>query len=496
MLLPPFHLARRVAHSVLLDCSLQNAHCGPSLDYIFRREPMKPAVIAHATAVVYGVLRHRSLLDFALAQLTSLDPIDESCRTTLRIGAFEMLVLNVDPSRAVSGAVQTQSERWAKGLANGVLRSLSEKRQTLLRPEEDERLSPIQALAVRRSLPEWLLVELEGRLGWKGVKEWARQTAKPPPLALRTNPVQAKASQVEETLKSHGISTRRWMPNAERDRAMERSGTPLLIHSRGHSVPSIPGYSEGWWSVQDAASQLATRLAAPPPHALVLDMCAAPGGKACHLAQHLADTGKVLAVDINAHKLKRVQKQAERLRLRSVSTAHMDATDAGALSTLLEEHGGARNASAADLLSIPTGKADCVMLDAPCSGLGTLRRNPECRYTSQDDVRELSRLQDRLLDAAAKCVLPGGSLTYTVCTPTVAEGPERVKELLRRRPGWFEVEEIPTALKPFAGSLAQHHDDSSTSTKYSCINTWTHLHDECDTFFAVKLKRSLKSQNE
>jgi 16S rRNA (cytosine967-C5)-methyltransferase len=180
-----------------------------------------------------------------------------------------------------------------------------------------------------------------------------------------------------------------------------------LLLQGGGEVSVLPGFAEGWWSVQDPAAQMVGMLAAPAKGETVLELCAAPGGKTTHLAEMMAGEGTVIAVEVQERKLSLIRAACERLRLSCVAPRAADATDAAALLALLQEQG--REA------------ADSIVLDAPCSGFGTLRRNPEHRSQGASHLAGLQALQGRLLEAAATRLKPGGSLTYSVCTPLVGE---------------------------------------------------------------------------
>uniref|UniRef100_A0A7S0P4A9 SAM-dependent MTase RsmB/NOP-type domain-containing protein n=1 Tax=Calcidiscus leptoporus TaxID=127549 RepID=A0A7S0P4A9_9EUKA len=190
----------------------------------------------------------------------------------------------------------------------------------------------------------------------------------------------------------------------------------------------------------------------------------------------MRDTGAVVAVELQQKKLRLIRANSERLRLASVAAHALDATNASALLALLAARAVGCDASQG---------ADVVVLDAPCSGMGTLRRNPEHRYQDCSRLEQLTALQDRLLDAAAQCVRPGGALVYSVCSPLEREGGERVRAFLRRHPAFTCPPVHTTHLEPFAA------DDAALGGERRVVRSWTHRHRGCDSFFAARVIRDL-----
>jgi 16S rRNA (cytosine967-C5)-methyltransferase len=506
--------SRSVAHEVLLRCARDGAFAGRVLDSALQRVDLSASDAGLATQLVYGVLRNERLLDFSLGQLAPrLDKVDDSTLAALRIGAFEMLELRTADHAAVDQAVSLERRPHVRKFVNGVLRNLARRRDagTLAPPEAA--LPPLAALAVRHSLPEWLLSKLEAPLGAAGVAEWAAANQPPPPLALRVNTRRATAANVSLSLSATGADVQ------------PVPGMPDALYVRGAgSVTSLPGFSEGLWTVQDPAAQLVGHLARPPVGGFVLELCAAPGGKTAHLAEMMGDCGRLVALDVPG-KVGLVRSSADRMGLTCVAAVGGDGTDAHALHALLRQQaaefstGGAQPGRQAGLtgtagagsppdmpalsqsdpntlsedggLGAPDAAlADAVVCDAPCSGLGTLRRNPELRGTTAERLVELCALQAALLDAASTCVRPGGSLTYSTCSPLREEGEGAVAAFLARETGrHFSCEPIVLdhpILEPYVC------DAPELGGSRRCIRSWTHTHG-CDSFFAARLTRAAHS---
>lgn len=462
---------RAVAHSVLLRCARNGAFAERALTGALGKASLSSADTALATTLVYGVLREQRLLDFQLEQLTRVNRTDDACLTALRIGAFELTQLRTPDHAAVGEAVALARDPRRRGFLNGVLRNLARRRngegnETLQEPEA--LLSPREALAVRCSIPGWLLSNVAaalpgGEAGEAALAAWASSCQQTPRLAVRVNLRRASVADVSAKLTEAGAQVE----------VMPQLPCTLLV-SGGGEPRLLPGFAEGEWTVQDPGAQAVALLAAPPKGGVVLDLCAAPGGKTAHLAELMGDSGTVLSVDVHANKLGLIRDSCTRLGLQSVSARATDATDADALRALL-------------IKAAECERAEAVVVDAPCSGLGTLRRNPELRAKPQAEfeahARKLLALQTKLLDAAASRVAEGGSLTYSVCTPRPEECEEVVAAFLERHPQFS----CPSIDDPQL--LAFATDSAALGGERKCIRTWSHVH-ECDSHFAARMVRS------
>jgi 16S rRNA (cytosine967-C5)-methyltransferase len=220
------------------------------------------------------------------------------------------------------------------------------------------------------------------------------------------------------------------------------------------TIQKLPGFSEGWWTIQDSSAQLVSHLLDPQAGDVVIDACAAPGGKTTHIAELMGDEGKIWACDKAASRLKKLKENAQRLQLKSIQICTGDS----------------RN------FSQFTNSADRVLLDAPCSGLGTLHRRPDIRWrVTPATVDELSVLQGELLEQAASWVKPGGVLVYATCTLHQQENEGVILPFLERHSHW-QIEP-PPADSPL----------SAFSTPQGWLKVWPHRH-QMDGFFMVRLK--------
>jgi 16S rRNA (cytosine967-C5)-methyltransferase len=312
-------------------------------------------------------------------------------------------------NEAVEVAKELKAAR-ATGFVNAVLRRLSETRAA---PEPPPReVDPVGHVAALTAHPRWIV---ERWFRWLGPQETERLCAadqEQAPATVRVARRKATVAQAQEALRKSGIESRpgRYAPDA------------LILAAGAPPALDIEGHERGLFQAQDEAAQLVSIFAAPERNARILDACAAPGGKACHLAE-IADRGSVLAVDLHARKAGAIAEAALRLGLGNLTARAADAT-----------------------LPIPDAAEesfDLVLLDAPCSGLGTLRRHPEVKLRrTPEDVDRLARLQAKLLASVQRYVRPGGTLVYALCTLMPEECDEQVQRFLAACPA-FRVDRPP-----------------------------------------------------
>ena len=384
-----FAILRRVEEGGAYASVLLEARTGSLAD---------PRDAALLTEIVLGVLRRRSALDHALSAVASrrVEEIDPPVRTALRIGAYSLLMLDRVPEfAAVDTAVELTrgaGARAAAGFVNGILRRVAREGRVLLPAPPDE--GDVEGLALFHSHPAWWTRRLVGRFGWRTAEAILEANNVLAPSVL------APAVQgLAERLAREGVATE---PGALVPEALRVvSGVPQKTRA----------FHEGAFWIQDEASQLVPRLLSDPIGPRVADLCAAPGGKTLGLAQRLPEGGVLIAGDRSAKRLSRLVRNLARVRSRGVAPIALDL--------------------AAEALPIREEALDDVLVDAPCSGTGTLRRHPEIRWRlAEGDLAVLAARQLRLLDRAATLVRPGGRLVYSVCSIEPEEGPEVVARFL------------------------------------------------------------------
>jgi 16S rRNA (cytosine967-C5)-methyltransferase len=408
-----------------------------------------PREVALLTEIVLGVLRRRRLLDHAIAAAATrpLGDLDRAVLTAIRIGAYALLYLDRIPDfAAVDTAVALVKEAgWAKaaGFANGVLRKIARLRSALLPapPESGD----VEALSLFRSHPAWWTRRVVSRFGWDRADALLAANNEPAATVLAPWPAAGSSAMLGEALAADGVLVEacRFVPGALR----VVSGAPQRAKA----------FREGAFWIQDEASQLAVLLFGEAVGPRVLDACAAPGGKTLALAARTREGGLVVAADRHVSRLSRLTQNVGRLRAANVVPLACDLSRRAPF----------------------RGSFDDVLVDAPCSGTGTLRRHPEIRWRLKpDDLLVHGERQRRILSAAAEVVRPGGRLVYSVCSIEPEEGEDVVASFLADRPEFARADPRSglsiTARTRIGGDLAL-----STSP----------LDDGMDGFFAVLLTR-------
>ncbi len=397
--------------------------------------------------ITLGVLRRRASLDHVLAQAAGRPPesLEPAVRAVLRLGAYELLHLTRVPDfAAVDGAVRlahAAGASRASGLVNAVLRRVARERASLLPPTAPE--GDVVALALETSHPGWWVERLVARLGWERAREVLDADNRPPALTLRPALRRTSPPALADRLRSEGVSTESgaYLPEALR----VLSGRPQ----------DTAAWREGLAWVQDEAAQLPVALFGPEVPGPALDACAAPGGKTLQMADALEKSAVLVAADRHLGRLRRLVRGLARVRPAGVLPLAADAAQP----------------------ALRPGFA-VALVDAPCSGTGTLRRHPELRWRLRpEDPARMGRLQAAILSSTAALVRPGGRLVYAVCSMEPEEGEEVVAGFLQREPG-FKADDGREVLPPTAHRLCDGQGRVNTSPALGL-----------DGFFAALLRR-------
>jgi 16S rRNA (cytosine967-C5)-methyltransferase len=450
--------ARQVAFLGLLSVQ-RGAFADVALDQLLHRSDLSEADRRLVTELVYGCVRRSRTLDALITQLAK-KPADQQppkLRLILHLGLYQLRYLSqIPPSAAVDTTVSLARQNGLSGLtgfANGLLRQylrLKEQAPDPLQLPND----PVSRIAVLHSFPEWIVEVWRSQFGLETAEQLCEWLNRPPHIDLRVNPLLTTLDQVEAAMQDAGVAVSRipGLPQA------------LRLPSGSGAVQRLPGFSEGWWSVQDGSAQLVGHLLDPQPGETVVDACAAPGGKTTHIAELMGDRGVVWGCDRNASRLKKLTENAQRLKLHSIQLRVGD-------SRSFEDF---------------RAQADRVLLDAPCSGLGTLHRHADARWRqTSDSVQQLAQLQTELLTEAATWVKPGGVLVYSTCTLHPDENEAVVEAFLSQHPDW-QMDPLPHKIV----ALTAPNRQSSTGTN---APEWLKVlppEFDLDGFFMVRLKRS------
>ncbi len=418
--------------------------------------------------LVYGVLRYRDLLDWMLKDFLrkpaglSFDTINN-----LRIAAYQIEYMRVPEWAAVNEAVNVEkAQRGKASLVNAVLRNFLRRRETIARRDEgfvtppkiSQRYGdPVSALAIETSHPRWLIKRWVKRFGQDGALRLARKNNELPKLTVRIDDTAARENAVS-VLAAKGIQAHKTIYSP--------SG---IVLENLHSFIDLNSLLDFPCLVQDEAAQLMTFLLAPCPEEIVLDACAAPGGKTTHIAKLMGDRGKVIAVEAELKRIRRLEENITTLGLQSVEVVHGDIRDPEV---------GIRRAAGCETDS-DSCFFDRILLDAPCSALGVIRRNPDVKYRRLPrDLQRFRENQVALLQAVSRYLKVGGSMVYAVCSTEPEEGEEVIGIFLHSNLNFSIIKGEDDFLRPF------EYSDSGRMF----YRTFPHEHD-MDGFFAARLKR-------
>lgn len=371
-------------------------------------------------ALVYGVLRQRARLDYVLKQFSSkpLANLDVEVLNILRLALFQIMFMDKIPeSAAVNTAVDItkQYKPKAAGFVNAVLRKSVAGYANVGLPDDKDNL--IQYFSVKYALPQWLVSRWLKCFGRENLEHIAAGINELPPLTLRVNTLKTNMADLVTQLENH----------AEHVSMGAHAAAALNLTKTSLAVPDLPGYDTGLFLVQDEAAQLTVTLVSPQPGETILDTCAGIGGKSLSMAIAAQNQAQIWATDMTAAKLNRIKEESLRLGLTPPETRTVDW-----LRPLPE--------ISARLCDEP-GKSllfDKVLVDAPCSGLGVLRRNPDTKWARREnDLQTLAQRQLAILQNAAAFVKPGGILVYTVCSTEPEETITISEKFLKNNPNFI-----------------------------------------------------------
>lgn len=392
---------RKTAYEVLMDVETNQSYSNLALNnFIEKNQPENPAFVRE---LVYGVLENRILLDYYLDALipSGIKKVKSRELTLLRMGIYQIMSMESVPDyAAIHESVQLARKlcRGREGFINGVLRGFQRKASGVSLPSKEA--DPVRYLSVKYSAVPWIVELWIKAYGLEKTEKLLEASNGRPLLSLRVNLKKGSREELIEKLSAEGFQVE----------AGRHSNRVILVTGKGSGILEHEFFRNGWFSVQDEASVMAADTVGAKPGYCVVDVCAAPGGKTLAMAETMEEQGTVNAFDIYPHKLTLIEEQAKRVGIGIVKTDCRDGR------TLCEEL---------------KGKADCVLADVPCSGLGVIRRKPEIKYKEDVDLPELVQRQKEILENASKYVKPGGTLVYSTCTVNPDENELQVKDFLK-----------------------------------------------------------------
>ncbi len=386
------YLQRKASWEILLKVSSGN-FSDQALDKVVANYHFNSLDIAFITELSFGCIRYRKFLDLWVDHTSRISSQKQppKLRWLLHVGLYQLLKMDKVPfSAAISSTVEVAKKTDLNGLTgtvNAILRNaarkLEENNLPNISPETKERISFLE------SLPLWLVNDLISWFGIKDAENIAKAFNKKPSIDLRINPLKTDLKNFLKVLHENNFEAE----------SIKEINNGITLKSNPRSIKNLPGYDDGLWTIQDRSSQWIAPLLSPRKGEKILDACAAPGCKSTHLAELTNDYAEILAIDKSAKRLKVLQSNLDRLNLKSVKTLKADATN---------------------LLNLkPNFKAyfDKILVDAPCSGIGTLSRNPDSRWSlNKAKIKQLTLLQLKLLESIFPLLKRDGILVYSTCT--------------------------------------------------------------------------------
>lgn len=441
---------RQAALKALAEIETKDAYSNLVLKKILRDDTLDARDKAFVTELVYGTVSRRLTLDWVISQFskTKLNKLSFWVLQILRLGAYQLLFLDRVPASAACNTSVELAKKYAgnaSGFINGILRNISRKKEELQQGVICTG-SLSKDLSVRYSFPEYLVQDWLSQFGEDFTEELLKALLDRPELSIRVNTLKCTPEEVMQELTGIRVHPGRFLPEA-------------LILQGVSDISGTRAFQEGRIIVQDESSMLVTALLDPQPGERVLDVCAAPGGKTTHIAQRMQNRGHITAWDIHEHKTGLIRENAERLGIHIIEVLQRDATE-----------------PAADVQNL----CHRVLVDAPCSGTGIIRRKPDIKWQrKKDDFASLVEVQQKILYNASRFVVPGGVLVYSTCSVDSRENEQIIRGFLSDN-GDFEA----TSLEPWLPAVLAE----KPGVGEGMLRLYPHI-DGTDGFFIARLRR-------
>lgn len=380
--------SRETALKILNEVTDQNAYSNLSINKnIDKTTTDQDAALIRE--IVYGVLENKIYIDYVIRSFSSvrLKKISSIVMNILRIGIYQMLFMDRIPdSASVNESVKLakkHTHKGSQGFVNGLLRNVSRNKENIEFPDKEK--DRVKYLSVKYSHPEWMIERWIEDFGFSFTEELVEANNKKPKLNIRTNTLKIDRDSLMEKLKQRDLICEK-----------TRYSNDGIIVMNPVNIIMTQEFKDGLFQIQDESSMLVSQIINPEENSFILDVCSAPGGKTTHLAQKMNNKGKIIARDIHDHKLILINENSERLGIDIIHTEIYDATK-------LDE----------SLIQ----KVDYCLVDAPCSGLGLIRRKPDIKWNkTESDIEGIKELQYKILETSSKYVKTGGTLIYSTCT--------------------------------------------------------------------------------
>ncbi|MEG0250174.1 MAG: 16S rRNA (cytosine(967)-C(5))-methyltransferase RsmB [Peptostreptococcus sp.] len=410
--------ARKIAYKVLMDIEINKNYSNISLNSHLDKENIDDRDRGLVTELVYGVIENKRYIDYMINKVSKIKvrKMEHSVKTILRMGVYQLVFLDrVADYAAINESVNMMKkiDKKSSNFVNAVLRNVSRQKEEISKIKEDT----ADNIAIKYSYEKWIVDRLIKEYGKEKTKSIIKALDEKPKLYIRVNKTKSNRHKNYEDMLDFVIS------NLEADqivaKRVEGFDEALEVENFKNIEKNIM-FRKGYISIQDISSMMVAKVLDPKEGSRVLDLCAAPGGKSTHIAEMMNNTGKVLSQDIYDHKIKLIDGYSKRLGLKNIISEKSDAT------VLNDEY---------------IEKFDYVLSDVPCSGMGIVRRKPEIKYKSEEDVNNLPDIQMDILKNASKYVKKGGILLYSTCTMFKEENIDIIKRFLEENKN-FTLEPI------------------------------------------------------
>lgn len=418
---------RQTAYEILLRIERDGAYSNLTVDEALASSGLDTRDKAFVSALVYGVVERKITLDYQLSRYLSkpLKKLKPQVLILLRLGAYQIFYMDKVPhSAAVNESVTLTKKNgcsFASSLVNAVLRKCAQ--NGLCFPDENDE----NFWSVYYSCPQWLIHKWVKEYGADDTEKLLSSSVGKTETVIRVNTLKTDTQKLKDLLQSEGVSVS--------DGYVENA---LVICLSGNEIASLKSFRDGFYHVQDTASQLCVKALCAGEGDFVLDLCSAPGGKAFTAAQYMNNKGRLLAFDLYQHRADLISAGAQRLGIEIIRAKAGDACEFNA----------------------DIGLADKVLCDVPCSGLGIIRRKPEIKYKDKESLDGLPEIQLKILENASRYVKDGGRLIYSTCTLNKKENEEVCESFLQKHGAFQKTAPLPEMTSDCFVTLMPHKNNS------------------------------------
>lgn len=442
--------ARDIALNILMDVNINGAFSNYSINKHLKgkNDPKNENFIRE---IVYGVIENLSYIDYIISRASKIKfkKIHPTILEILRMGVYQIVFMDKIPDRATVNEAVNLSKKHGhnrtSGFVNGVLRNISRNKEEIIKIDKEDKL---HYLSIKYSHPKWMIERWLKEFGYEFTRKLLRENNSKPKLNIRVNTLKTNREELLAKMLSYGYNAKK--TNYAKD------GITIDNPIR---ITSIDEFRLGYFTIQDESSMLVAQIANPKEGSIVLDLCSAPGGKSTHMGQVMNNKGQIISRDIHEHKLKLVEESANRLDIDIIKTEMFDAIE-------LDKN----------LIN----KVDYCIIDAPCSGLGIIRRRPEIKWNRKEkDIKDLKEVQKKILNNAKEYVKPGGTIVYSTCTIGREENLNIVNDFLDENKDF--------QLVGFEDRLGSRENIETSKDGY--IQLFPHIH-WTDGFFIAKIQKN------